>query len=566
MLGWFNKAWQALSRVWRDMPLSDHKVLDWLGTGTMSAAGEEVTAQTAMLISGVYRAVQLYGEVHGTLPLGVYSRSGKRRKYVDSHPTHYVLHQRPNPETTAMTFWCLQEAYRHFHGASYAEIEWNGRGQCIGLWQIEPWRVTPRRNADSKLLEFVVTGGLNGSRTVAAKDMVHIPNFSWCGAHGMSTIGFARESLGRILGAGRFASNAFESGGIPQGMVKHPGKMEKQARDNFRKEWRENAIKNRGGVGILWEGMDWVNMTMKAEDMQFLATLKDGTIDVCRWFNTPPHLLFELERAINNNAETGDLGFAKYGVIPLCLRWEQELNYKLLTDDLYCKHSFEGLLRGDSAARTTFMKAMREMGVFSPNDICEIEDLDDIGPQGDVRVVNSTYIPLHLVDEYWQNKSKPTPGRPGGAPNDMPPGGADPAPDATPADSPPASGGAPQPSKRPVKPLEADPFYRSELARMQRREHKALRKAAKSPREFLAWMETYYQKHAELLREVLYAPVANRLEMDDPDLTAAAVGNLVDVYVAGTKAELLRAAEVPAAKLEASIEAFIDSRSELAAV
>lgn len=193
MFDWLRGSWNKLRSY----------VTSPVGTGTItrngggSAAGQAVTPQTALLLSAVYRAVRLYGEVHGTLPLGVYQKSGKRREYYDSHPTHKVLHMQPNPEMTGMTFWPLMEAYRLLHGNAYAEIEWNGRAQCIGLHPLAPWRVMPVLNEDYQTIEFKV----DGTRTVYKKDMIHLPNFSWCGTHGLSTIQFGVKSLGRALAA-----------------------------------------------------------------------------------------------------------------------------------------------------------------------------------------------------------------------------------------------------------------------------------------------------------------------------------------------------------------------------
>lgn len=552
MFNWLRMGWDKL-RSYVTSPLSGHGGTLLRGGGG-SAAGQVVNPQTALALSAVYRAVRLYGEVHGTLPLGVYSKTGKRRQYYDTHPTHRVLHLQPNPEMTGMTFWPLMEAYRLLWGNAYAEIEWNGRAQCIGLWPLAPWRVVPMLDDDRQVIEFRV----DGRRTVQKKDIVHLPNFSWCGTHGMSTIEFGVKSLGRALGAQDYGGKFFENGAVPRGLYKHPGRMEKPARDNFRKEMREeNGKENSNSIGILWEGMEFQQVSMKPEDAQALETSKAGVLDICRWFNTPPQMLMELEFVKYATAEQGDLEFVKYGIIPLCTAWEQELNNKLLIwPDTYCKHSLEGLLRGDTAARMTWYKGMREIGVYSPNDILELEDMNPVGPEGDIRVVDGAYIPLSQLDAFWEAKSQ------AGTTHEVqnPESGPEKkSPDARTPPAPPSKGGesrSPKGSRKKTK-LEEDPFFQSELARMERRERKALAKAAKRPGELLKWMDDFYLRHADVMVEVLTPAVSGFLELDDADPTVAeAVLSVVRTKVEASKAAILDAAGVPPDEFEAAMSAL----------
>ena len=63
---------------------------------------------------------------------------------------------------------------------------------------------------------------------------------------------------------------------------------------------------------------------------------------------------------------------------------EQRVRKELLPPGEYARYAVQGLLRGDSSARATFYRAMRDVGAFSANDIRELEDLTPIGPAGDM--------------------------------------------------------------------------------------------------------------------------------------------------------------------------------------
>jgi hypothetical protein len=53
---------------------------------------------------------------------------------------------------------------------------------------------------------------------------------------------------------------------------------------------------------------------------------------------------------------------------------------------LYFKHNVKGLLRADTAARTAFYQAMLDRGVFSINDVRDLEDMSPV-KGGDIRLV-----------------------------------------------------------------------------------------------------------------------------------------------------------------------------------
>ena len=79
--------------------------------------------------------------------------------------------------------------------------------------------------------------------------------------------------------------------------------------------------------------------------------------------------------------------------------WEQELNWKLFTDEekeqgFYVKFNMNALLRGDMKTRAEFYNKIFSVGGFSPNRILELEDEDPIGPEGDEHFVPANMVTL----------------------------------------------------------------------------------------------------------------------------------------------------------------------------
>ena len=71
-----------------------------------SAAGKRVNERTAMQTSAVYACVMVISESVMSLPLHLYryNSDGGKEKALD-HPLYHLLHDEPNPEMTAYSFF-----------------------------------------------------------------------------------------------------------------------------------------------------------------------------------------------------------------------------------------------------------------------------------------------------------------------------------------------------------------------------------------------------------------------------------------------------------------------------
>lgn len=71
-----------------------------------SAAGKRVNERSAMQTSAVYACVRVISESVASLPLHLYryNKDGGKEKAID-HPLYHLLHDEPNPEMTAYSFF-----------------------------------------------------------------------------------------------------------------------------------------------------------------------------------------------------------------------------------------------------------------------------------------------------------------------------------------------------------------------------------------------------------------------------------------------------------------------------
>jgi HK97 family phage portal protein len=457
-----------------------------------STSGATVDLENSLYLSAVFAGVNLYSLVLSSLPLIVYRSKGGTREVANDHPAYKLLHTTPNPEMTAVTFRRVLEWHRLLGGAAYAEIEWDELGNPVALWPLESWRVQPARTTDTCELYYRV----DGTYEVAAEDMLYIPLVSFDGVCGRSFIDFAIESLGLGITAQQFAGEFYGNGTRPNGLLKHAGNTSPEARKQIREAW-EKRHKPGGVLGMLWGGWEYDATAGGESDMekaQLLESRRFSTEEVARWLNIPPHLLRDLSRATFSNIEAQQRDALTYSFGPVLIHYEQEYDRRLLTPKgynpgaYYSKHKVEGFLRADSGARSAFYREMLGQGVYTINTVLELEDMNPIGPLGDMR-----FVPLNM--QTLDQAAKP--------PEPPPP----PAPPA------PAPEPKPEPKPEPPKPEEPkdDPTLRAwltdTLERLMRVEVNAALRAVKDPGKFLAWIDEHYPPFVRKVDDALRVPL-----------------------------------------------------------
>ncbi len=369
-----------------------------------TSTGAHVTPATVMGFPAAYRAVRLLARTMATLPIGIFERKqdGSRRAATE-HPLHYLLNVRPNAWMTAFGFKELMAGHLELRGNAYAEIKADGRGRVTDLIPLHPDRVTVHSGVLSPGLGETVWyehSSRNGApRVILWDEMLHFRGFSQDGLVGLSPVEVAREAFGLAIGNQDYAGKIIGNDATPNGILKTPKLMDKEAKKAFRKSWVEKhgAGDNRASPAILDEGMEWVAMGFKPVDAQFLEQRKFDITEIARIFDLPPHKLMDLERSTNNNIEHQGIEYVMDAVLPRAVNWEETIERDLFlasdTPRFYCEANVEGLMRGDSAARAAFYTALFNVGALRPNDIRRKENMDPV-EGGDEAYIQLNMVPL----------------------------------------------------------------------------------------------------------------------------------------------------------------------------
>ena len=347
--------------------------------GGKTLAGPRVNSDTALTISAVYRAVKIRSQTVGMLPLVMYKRKpGGGRERATKHPLYKLFKSGPNAQHTAFNFKRAMQANLDTRGNAYALIERGGNGVVTALRPLRADLVTVRRNADTGDLFYDIAGGDQG---IPARRMLHLRGFTLDGDLGLSPVGLAREGLALALATEQAGAEAFGKGVIPPMIISVKGNPDKEQRQNYRDGWVEMQAGQRNAPAVVGEMVKAEVIPLNLEDMQFLASRKFQNTEVARWFDIPPHMLFELDRATFSNIEHQAIEFLLYCMQPQFTNWEEEMSKALLTpeeqEEYYFEFMTEALLRTDIKTRWEAWKLQRDAGAVNANEIRNAENREE---------------------------------------------------------------------------------------------------------------------------------------------------------------------------------------------
>lgn len=347
-----------------------------------SASGESVTPETAMRVAAVFASVRIICGAVANLPLHLKEREGDLRNELHDHALTKVLRRRPNQWQTPSQFKKMMQAHILLRGNAYALIVRSG-GRVIGLLPLDPDRMKPEQADD---LGIVYTYRHRSGRTVVfpQSDIMHLVGFSLDGVTGVSALTYARETIGLAVAQEKHGAKTFRNSARPSVVLIHPNALGKEGTENLRAsldEYRSGGD-SEGKALILEEGMKIEKLTMTATDAQWLESRKFSRSEIAMFFGVPPHMIGDTEKSTSwgTGIEQQGIGFVTYTLEDHLTCWEESINRDLLTEQeaetIYARFNRKALVRGDIKTRQVFYTSMLQWGVFSPNEVRALEDMN----------------------------------------------------------------------------------------------------------------------------------------------------------------------------------------------
>lgn len=329
----------------------------------------------AMLLSTVYRCVEVISDSIAQLPIEIYKidKLGYKTKYIE-HSAYNLLSREPNNKMTRFTFMKTMVASMILKGNAYAYIERDSQGNALALHYIPSDLVTiikPQSLKDNTV--YNITGIANA---IESCNMIHLLNFSYDGIEGISTLRHAKGTLGLTADSEAHAQGFFRGGANLAGVLKVQSTLTDKQKVALKDSWQTAFSPTTGtpnGIAVLEGNMEFQPITVNPTDAQLLETRQFNVIDICRFFGVSPVKAFDLSKSSYSTVEATELAFLTDTLSPLLEKIELEFERKLFKpsekSNIDVRFNTASLLRADKQSLANYYNTLFQIGVISPNEI-----------------------------------------------------------------------------------------------------------------------------------------------------------------------------------------------------
>lgn len=333
--------------------------------------------------------VDFIAEEAAVVPLKVFSKvpiSGREtgRIEAEDHPMALLL-DRPSPTTTRFRFWKdLVADYLIYDTAFVQKIRINGA--IAALVRVPPSALMPERDPlTNALVRYRTAMGT----VIDLNDLIVFHGYDPEVSDGEQSI---LDTLRRILaeeqaaGANRehMWKNATRKDGVIQRPLEAPV-WDRIKREAFRADWEGimSGDFNAHRVGILEDGMQWIETQWSPQEMEYLGARQMTRKQCAAVFRLDPRLVFSTDAAPDHEAWTG---FYRGRLNSLLTRFQEEIDLQLLPElesqtelrYTYTKFNIEAKLRGSFEEQLKLLIMASGQAILAPNESRKILDYPPI--------------------------------------------------------------------------------------------------------------------------------------------------------------------------------------------
>jgi HK97 family phage portal protein len=318
------------------------------------------------------------------------------------HPIYDLLHLLPNAETTAYDFWLMYIYNLMLTPAAYAYVARDGGARIAALYNLPSKYCRMKRNRQTGE-RYVEYENSEIKRTIYPQNLMYTPGARMSDVDNpLDPIVLAGKVLRLTSNLNEFADNYFANGAQASGTVTLATAAKEEVFKQFIKDFTATyaGVSNANKIMFLNGNSKFEKVSNNPNDSQALESRQSQIYEICRVMGVTPFKVFEYGRATYNNMEQVNIEFVQETIDPMVVRLEQTMSRDLLLPAerrlMYPKFNVDGLLRGDTAARTAYFNTMRQNGVMNANEIREKENMNRIAESegGNAYLCNGNMISL----------------------------------------------------------------------------------------------------------------------------------------------------------------------------
>ena len=372
----------------------------------------------AMCEAVYYACIKVLSESIGKLPLKIQQTTpDKGVRIAREHPYYRMLNERPNRFMTATTFWTLLEQCRDDRGNGYAWIDTRDP-KHPQLWPLDPgavqvWYDNGCMLADVPDVYYQVSTS-KGMLVLGSEEVVHFPSHhTQDGLVGVPV----REMLAKtILGnvkAQEYLNKLYTSGFSAKAVLQYTGGLDDSKVKTLVKGMEAYAKGELAGTGIeniipVPVGMTLTPLNLKLADSQFLETKQNTALQIASAFGVKPYQVGDYTKSSYASAEAQQLSFLVDTLLFIVKQYEEEIGYKLLTDEertagYHVKFNTGVILRADQKTQIETLVSAVSNFLMTPDEAREKLDLPSL-PGGNQLIGNGSTIPLTTVGQQYVAK------------------------------------------------------------------------------------------------------------------------------------------------------------------
>ena len=365
-----------------------------------------------------FACLKILSESVGKLPLKLVATTEKNGVVEQkSHPYYSKLRYRPNRYTTSTDFFAAVEMNRNHYGNAYVWIT-NAKTQkdqqliLLPSDCVEVWYDDGKILSDIPDVYYIYRVGTH-RYVFSSEEILHFKtSSSFDGIKGLSV----REQLKSTIAGGQksqtMVNKLIESGFTAKAVLQYTGSLSEESAKKFTANLEKYAT---GEVDALKSiipiplGSKLDPLNIKLGDNEFMEIKKYNALQIASAFGIKPNQINDYSKSSYASAEAQQLAFYVDTLLFILKQYEEELTYKLLTEDeikrgLKFKFNVSVILRADLKTQIESLSKGVSNFIYTPNEARAFLDLE-AKAGGDKLIGNGAMIPAELVGIQYQQKS-----------------------------------------------------------------------------------------------------------------------------------------------------------------